>query len=67
MGAPPEGADRGMHTVLLDSVPTDTDVFYVLTRRPRLPEIVVTKPFLFLVSIDGSIFVRGSQQQPVIE
>jgi len=59
MGPPPKGAENGMHTVLLDSAPTDTDVFYVLTRLPQLPELVVTKPFLFLVTIDGSISYLG--------
>ncbi len=51
-GWSPEG---GMHTHVLSNVPEDTDVFYVLSRRPRLPEVVVTDHFLYVIGTNGTI------------
>jgi hypothetical protein len=37
-------------------VPEDTDVFYVLTRQPSVPEYIGTlKKKLFIISTDGTI------------
>jgi hypothetical protein len=47
----------GMHVHILSDVPEDTDVLYVLTRRPSMPEIIDAGNRVFLVSTDGSIQV----------
>jgi hypothetical protein len=41
----------------LSDVPEDTDVLYVLTRRPSMPEIIDAGNRVFLVTADGSIQV----------
>jgi len=51
----PDSAVSGMHTVISDDVPQDSDVFLVLARRPLRPELVVTQHYLYQVCIDGSI------------
>lgn len=46
----------GVHSHILSDVPEDTDVLYVLTRRPSLPEFIGTpKGRMFTVHEDGSI------------
>jgi hypothetical protein len=46
----------GYHVHVLSDVPEDTDVLYVLTRRPSMPEYVgSTKNHMFSVNTDGSI------------
>jgi hypothetical protein len=46
----------GIHTHVLSDVPEDTDVFYVLTRQPSVPEYIGTlKKKLFIISTDGTI------------
>jgi len=46
----------GFHTHILSDVPEDTDVLYVLTRRPPIPEfIAITPEKLFEVNPNGSI------------
>jgi hypothetical protein len=55
-GATPAG---GVHTHVLSDVPEDTDVFYVLTRKPSIPEMVGTKnKKLYEISVDGTIRER---------
>jgi hypothetical protein len=49
----------GVHTHVLDDTPEDTDVFHVLTRKPAVPEMVVTKQFVFQVDPDGSVKYLG--------
>jgi hypothetical protein len=49
----------GMHTHLLDDTPEDTDVFHALTRKPSVPEMVITKQYVFQVDPDGSIKYVG--------
>jgi hypothetical protein len=49
----------GIHTHVLDDTPEDTDVFHVLSRKPSVPEIVITKQFVFEVDPDGSIKYVG--------
>jgi hypothetical protein len=40
----------------LSDVPEDTDVFYVLTRKPSTPEAVGTlNKKLYAISVDGTI------------
>lgn len=45
----------GYHTAILDDVPEDTDVFHVLAREPKIPELVVTQKFVYQIAVDGSI------------
>jgi hypothetical protein len=57
-GALPTGAKAvfGYHTHILSNVPEDTDVFYVLTRKPSMPELVGTgKHEGFEISTTGNI------------
>jgi hypothetical protein len=46
---------EGYHTAVLDEVPEDSDVFHVLSRTPSVPEWVVSKNFVYLIRIDGTI------------
>jgi len=59
----PAGADvkvaSGYHTHVLSDVPEDTDVLLVLTRQPRVPEIVVTPSFMYTIGVDGRITVEN--------
>jgi hypothetical protein len=43
------------HKTSLRDEPEDSDVYYVLSRRPQVPEIVETKHFRYVVENDGSI------------
>ena len=46
----------GVHTHILSDVPEDTDVFYVLTRKPSIPEMIGTRnKKLYEISTDGTI------------
>ncbi len=51
-GAKPAGH---FHTHVLSDVPEDTDVFYVLSRSPRVPEYVATGKHVFSILVDGTI------------
>jgi hypothetical protein len=56
-GPIPAGATQvgGVHSHVLSNVPEDTDVFHVLTRKPSMPETIVTQIAIYEVSVDGSI------------
>jgi hypothetical protein len=45
----------GTHSHVLSDVPEDTDVLYVLNRRPLIPEYIGAGKHLFIVNIDGGI------------
>lgn len=45
----------GFHTAVLDDVPEDTDVFFVLSRKPSLSEWIATPKYVYIVKSDGSI------------
>ena len=45
----------GIHSHVLTDVPEDSDVAYVLSRRPSIPEFIKTRDHLFLVEVDGTI------------
>jgi hypothetical protein len=45
----------GMHTALVDDKPEDTDVFYVLSRKPSMPEYVMTSNFVYRIETNGGI------------
>ena len=53
----------GMHTHVLDNTPEDTDVFHVLTRKPAVPEIVVTEESIFGIDVDGKIQYVGKPKE----
>jgi hypothetical protein len=52
-----EKESAGYHTHVLSDVPEDTDVFLVLTRQPRVPEVVVTPSYMYSISVNGTITV----------
>ena len=43
------------HTAIMDDIPEDSDVFHVLTRQPKIPELIVTSQFVYQVKPDGTI------------
>ncbi len=45
----------GIHTHVLAEIPEDTDVFHVLIRKPRVPELIRTAHWIFVVEPDGTI------------
>jgi hypothetical protein len=49
----------GTQTAVLDDIPEDTDVFHVLVRQPRVPQIIVTDEFMWRVTVDGDIEYLG--------
>ena len=50
-------AVAGYHTHILSDVPEDTDVLYVLNRKPSLPEYIGAAKRVFVVNTDGTITV----------
>ena len=55
---PPKGAlkiEFSYHTHVLSDLPEDTDVFHVLTEKPRLPEMIGTQHFIYKVEESGAI------------
>lgn len=55
--------ERSYHIAILDDVPEDTDVFTVLMRTPRTPELVVTNAFVYRITIDGGIICLGKREE----
>jgi len=58
-GPVPPGATvvGGSHSHVLSDIPEDTDVFYVLTRKPSMPEYIGTQIAVYAVEKDGTIRV----------
>jgi hypothetical protein len=57
-GPPKPGGGRltaGYHSAVLADEPEDTDVFLVLTRKPQVPEYIVSATYYFRIDIDGRI------------
>jgi hypothetical protein len=48
----------GYHSHVLSDLPEDTDVLLVLTRKPRVPEIVVAGAYMFTIDVSGKITVE---------
>ena len=48
----------GYHTHVLSNLPEDTDVLLVLTRRPRVPEMVDAGTHMFTIDVNGKITVE---------
>jgi hypothetical protein len=59
--SPREGMtlEANYHTAVLDDVPEDTDVFHVLQRTPKVPELVVTQRFTYRIETDGRMRYLG--------
>jgi hypothetical protein len=47
----------GFHTHVLSDIPEDTDVFYVLFRKPSIPEMIRTRTGLYEIVVDGTIIL----------
>ena len=47
--------EGSFHTAIVDNVPEDTDVFFVLSRKPSVPEFIMTEKFFYKVEPDGTI------------
>jgi len=45
----------GVHSHILSDLPEDSDVFYVLVRKPSLPEGIGAGKHVYQVQVDGSI------------
>ncbi|MGH7529043.1 MAG: hypothetical protein ACREMN_01530 [Gemmatimonadales bacterium] len=59
----PDSAVAGLHTVLVDNVPQDSDVFLVLVRRPRRPELIATENYDYEIAVDGTITWRVADRR----
>jgi hypothetical protein len=55
---PDLGIVAGAHSHILSDVPEDSDVLYVLNRRPLIPEYIGTAKRIFVVNTDGTIVVE---------
>ena len=45
----------GFQTAVLDDIPEDTDVFLVLTRKPSVPQWIMTSKYVYRIEIDGTV------------
>lgn len=52
----------GYHTHVLSNLPEDTDVLLVLTRRPRVPEMVAAGGHIFTINVNGTITIADQPQ-----
>jgi len=58
-----KGTVAGTHTHVLSLCPEDSDVFYVLTRKPSIPEFVGTlDKKMYVVATDGTISVSSTEK-----
>lgn len=48
------------HVDMKDNIPEDTDVFHVLQRSIKVPQMVATKHFVFKIEVDGTIRYIGT-------
>lgn len=53
--APKRKINAGIHAHTLSDVPEDTDVFYVLTRKPSIPEYIGAGKRIYIIQVDGRI------------
>jgi hypothetical protein len=54
-----EAAAGGYHVHVLSDLPEDTDVMFVLTRKPLLPEVILAGGNLYAIDVQGVITVRS--------
>jgi hypothetical protein len=47
----------GYHVHVLSDLPEDTDVLLVLTRKPRVPEVVLAGAYIYTIDVHGAITV----------
>jgi len=59
-GQPPV---MGVHSAVMADIPEDTDVFYVLHRKPNIPEMIATPRFVYQIEKDGSIKYLGTAEE----
>jgi hypothetical protein len=50
-----DNVQAGYHIAVMDEIPEDSDVFHVLARKPSVPELIVTRLFVYQVEPDGKI------------
>ena len=50
------------HAAILDNVPEDTDVFFVIVRQPRIHHLIVTDAFLYRLVPTGEIVLLGRRE-----
>ncbi len=53
-----EAVAGGYHVHVLTDLPEDTDVMFVLTRKPLMPEVVLAGGNLYAIDVHGVITVR---------
>ncbi len=53
-----EAAAGGYHVHVLSDLPEDTDVMFVLTRKPPMPEIILAGENPYAIDVHGVITVR---------
>ena len=59
-GVPPGGHTvAGFHTVVVENIPQDTDVFHVLARTPAIPDYVDAMGQMYKINTDGTIQYQG--------
>src|SRR5688572_16494521 len=51
--------EMGVHVAVVDDAPEDSDVFYVLSRKPAIPEMIATRTFVYRVAVTGTIEYLG--------
>jgi len=59
MPQPVEGAMAGMHSHIIIKTPVETDVFFVLSQRPRLPHYIFSDNGMYIVKSDGEILLEN--------
>lgn len=58
----------GFQTAVLDDIPEDTDVFLVLTRKPSVPQWIMTSKYVYRIEIGGLVnYVMTSEAFQKIE
>lgn len=48
---------------MLDDRPEDTDVFLVLSRKPQVPEYIISQSFYFRIEVDGEIIAYDRETE----
>ena len=54
----------GYHFHILTDLPEDTDILYVMNRKPSMPEYVGVGKMFYLVNIDGTITTADDKNVP---
>jgi hypothetical protein len=59
---PGEEVAGGYHVHVLSELPEDTDVFFVLVRKPRVPEVIIAGHFTYTIDVHGVITLADRPQ-----